>query len=489
MIDQTVLFYLASALGGSMISLLFFSWFYQHKKLNMRNQYDLLALQLQQAQLSFSEKLRENRELQQKFDVSQAQLLQLQQQQAAHHAEQQQFMRLQKEYQSLQQEFKCLQSINNGQQAKLHQITTLLQETRRNAEEKQQLLTESELRLSTQFENLANRIFDNSHRRVDEYNKQSLDKLLLPLTGQLEHFKKQVNDSFGNEAKERHTLTQEIRQLQQLNQKMSEETINLTQALKGNNKIQGNWGEVILSRILENSGLRDGHEYQTQMSLRDEQGNLYRPDVVIHLPQQRDIIIDAKMTLVAYEKYYNSDEKQQQKRSLDEHVAAIRQHINGLGKKNYPQLKSINTLSFVLMFIPLEAAFLLAIETDPSLIEDALKHNIMLVSPSTLLVTLKTIHQLWRYEQQSQHSQSIAEQASKIYDKVRLFVDDMQQVGTSLDKAQQSYYGAMKKLSQGRGNLLSQVEQFRHWGVETKQTISEVSIPDKYLVAENLIKL
>lgn len=474
-IEDPLLIQILCSLGGFVVSLLFFTWFYQHQKLKMRNQFELQALELLQTQEKLAETEHEKQHFLHKIDELNAQLSTLQQQHVMHEAQHQQFLQLQHEYKSLQQELKCLQSINSGQQAKLHQVTTLLQETQRAAQEKQQLLMESEARLSTQFENLANRIFDNSHKRVDEHNKQSLDKILLPLKEQLEGFKKQVNDSFNGEAKERHTLTQEIRQLQQLNQRMSEETLNLTQALKGNNKLQGNWGEVILSRVLENSGLREGYEYDTQVALRNEQGELYKPDVIIHLPEQRDVIVDAKMTLLAYEKYYNSETDCDRSAALNEHIHAIRQHIRGLSKKNYHQLKTLKTLNFVLMFIPIEAAFLLAIEKDPTLIEEALKQNIMLVSPSTLIVTLRTIHQIWRYEQQNKNSQAIAEQASKIYDKVRLFVDDMQLIGVSLNKAQNSYRDALKKLAEGRGNLLSQVEQFRHLGVEVKKEIADVA--------------
>lgn len=225
------------------------------------------------------------------------------------------------------------------------------------AEEKQRLLINSEQRLSSQFENLANRIFEQNGRRADEQNKQSLDKLLLPLREQLDGFRRQVQDSFGQEARERHTLAHEIRNLQQLNVEMAREAVNLTKALKGDNKTQGNWGEVVLSRVLEASGLREGHEYQTQVSVQVDSNSRMQPDVVVRLPQNKDVVIDAKMTLVAYERYFNSEDDSEREAALNEHIASVRGHIRLLGRKDYQQLPGLRSLDYVLMFIPVEPAF------------------------------------------------------------------------------------------------------------------------------------
>ncbi|NIF24519.1 MULTISPECIES: DNA recombination protein RmuC [Pantoea] len=389
----------------------------------------------------------------------------------------------------LNRELRNQLDVNRAQEAELREVTIRLEETRFAAEEKQRLLTNSEQRLTAQFENLANRIFENNGRRVDEQNRQSLHGLITPLREQLEGFRRQVNDSFGQEARERHTLTHEIKQLQQLNATMAQEALNLTRALKGDNKIQGNWGEVVLSRVLEASGLREGYEYETQVSIQTEQQGRLQPDVIVRLPQGKDVVVDAKMTLVAWERYFNANDEATRELAIQEHVAAMRSHIRLLGRKDYQQLPGLRSLDYVLMFIPLEPAFLLAIDRQPELISEALQQNIMLVSPTTLLVALRTINNLWRYEHQSRNAQRIADRAAKLYDKMRLFVDDMGGIGSNLEKAQQSYQQAMKKLAEGRGNIIAQTEAFRSLGVEVKRPINpqwvEQAQPDEEIPDED----
>lgn len=295
----------------------------------------------------------------------------------------------------------------------------------------------------------------------------------------MEGFKKQVQDSFGQEAKERHTLTHEIRNLQQLNEQMTKEATNLTNALKGNNKTQGNWGEFILSQILDNSGLRVGYEYETQVSLTNENNQRLQPDVIVHLPQGGDVVIDSKVTLVAYERHFNSNDETVKAKAMAEHLSAVRNHLKQLSQKDYHKLIGVNSLDYILMFIPIEPAFLCAIDQDPALINDALKNNIMLVSPTTLLVALRTIHNLWRYEYQNRNAELIADKASKLYDKVRGFVEDMENLGNCLDKAQQTYQSSLNKLSKGRGNVIGQIERFRELGIEVKKPIN----PDMALLS------
>ena len=347
------------------------------------------------------------------------------------------------------------------------------QEESKSSLEKLQLLEKAEQRLKQEFEHLANQLFEVKTAKVDEQNKQSLNGLLSPLKEQLEGFKKQVNDNFGAEAKERHTLVHEIKNLQKLNEQMTRDAVNLTQALKGDNKQQGNWGEVVLARVLAESGLREGHEYQTQVSLQDEAGKRYQPDVIVHLPQDRQVVIDSKMALVAYERFFNADNDEQRELALSDHLLALRTHIKGLSYKDYQKLKGIQSLDYVLMFIPVEPAFQVAIEADPSLIKEAMEKNIILVSPTTLLVALRTIDNLWRNERQNQNAKIIADKASKLYDKLRLFLTDMEQVGQSLDKASQNYQGAMNKLALGRGNVIRQAESFKELGVEVKRPIPQ----------------
>ncbi|OCG01278.1 DNA recombination protein RmuC [Gilliamella sp. wkB112] len=379
----------------------------------------------------------------------------------------------------LENELNQYRQQNLDQNIKISELKTRLEETLTSTQERQTILEQSEQRLTTQFENLANRIFEHSGKKMEQQNKQSLDFLLAPLKEQLEGFKKQVQDSFGQEAKERHTLTHEIRNLQQLNEQMTKEATNLTNALKGNNKTQGNWGEFILSQILDNSGLRAGYEYETQVSLTNENNQRLQPDVIVHLPQGGDVIIDSKVTLVAYERYFNSDDETIKTKAMAEHLTAVRNHLKQLSQKDYHKLVGVNSLDYILMFIPVEPAFLSAIDHDPGLINDALKNNIMIVSPTTLMVALRTIHNLWRYEYQNRNAELIADKASKLYDKVRGFVEDMENLGNCLDKAQQTYQSSMNKLSKGRGNVIGQIERFRELGVEVKKPIN----PDIALLA------
>ncbi|CAD6513063.1 DNA recombination protein RmuC [Candidatus Profftia tarda] len=380
------------------------------------------------------------------------------------------------ECEQLKKKLCALRTVNGLQEIKLQEVTLRLEETKLSAIEERRLLAINEQRLKDQFENLANRIFEHNGKRVEDQNRQSLNILLSPLREQLEGFRRQVQDSFGQESRERHTLAHEIRNLQQLNEQMTRETINLTRALKGDNRTQGSWGEVVLKRVLEASGLREGHEYHTQVSVQVGSNGRMRPDVVVRLPQGKDVVIDSKMSLVAYERYFNAEDEKARNLSLEEHVASVKSHIRQLGSKNYHGLPGLRSLDYVLMFIPIEPAFLAALNYDFELISEALRNNVMLVSPTTLLVALRTISNLWRNEYQSQNTQKIAYRASKLYDKMRLFVDDMESLGDSLDKAQASYNQAMKKLSQGRGNLIGHVESFRLLGVEVKKPISPLLV-------------
>ena len=338
--------------------------------------------------------------------------------------------------------------------------------------EKLQILEQAEVRLKQQFEHLANQLFEEKTAKVDLQNRQSLEGLLSPLKEQLEGFKKQVNDSFSQEAKERHTLVHELKNLQRLNEQMTREAVNLTQALKGDNKQQGNWGEVVLARVLAESGLREGHEYETQVNLQSEAGKRYQPDVIVHLPQNKQVVVDSKMALVAYERYFNAETDAERDRALSAHLTALRAHIKGLSMKDYHKLKGIQSLDYVLMFIPVEPAFQVAIQADPTSIKDAMEQIIILVSPTTLLVALRTIDNLWRNERQNENAKLIAQRATKLYDKLRLFIDDMEGLGGALDRANQTYQGAMNKLATGRGNVIRQAESFRQLGVEIKRPIS-----------------
>lgn len=355
--------------------------------------------------------------------------------------------------------------------SKLTSELSALKETIRAEEEKQVLLVNSEKRLSEQFENLANRIFDNKSSQFQSQSRSSLDALINPLKTQLESFKKQVQSSYETEARERHSLKDHLIQLNELNQQMSAEAVNLTNALKGDTQRQGAWGEIVLERVLSESGLREGHEYKTQVVGTNDSGQQIKPDVIVELPEGKAVVIDSKMSLTAYERYHNANDKIEQDEALAEHITSVRKHIRGLSAKDYQSIHGIESLDYVLMFVPVEPAFLVAINKEPELVKLALDNNIMLVSPTNLLVALRTIHNIWRIEHQNRNSQQIAERAGRIYDKLQSFVEDMKKVGERLEKAQESYGNALTKLSTGRGNLIRQAEQMRELNVSVKRRI------------------
>ncbi|MCL1144701.1 DNA recombination protein RmuC [Shewanella marinintestina] len=346
--------------------------------------------------------------------------------------------------------------------------------------DKIQLLEDSELRLNAQFENLATKIFEARSEKLQSQNNQQLDSVLAPFKQQIEGFRAQVQASYSHEQTQRSALKHQLDSLTELNLKMSQDAVNLTKALKGDNKQQGNWGEVILERVLQESGLREGHEYDTQTDLKNDTGKRFKPDVIVHLPENKDVVIDAKMSLIAYERYFNSDDEVIRAQAIKEHILSVRAHIKGLSQKDYQKLHGLKSLDYVLMFIPLEPAFLLALEHDPSLVNYALESNIMLVSPTNLLVALRTINNIWRYEYQNQNAQMIAKQAGKIYDKLCGYLDDMDKLGRALESADKNFTSAMNKLSTGKGNVIRQAHQMQQLGVETSKKV-DAQLLDKAL--------
>ena len=372
-------------------------------------------------------------------------------------------------------------------QLQTSKLTTRLRESEVRLQAGEQRLRDQQLseeKLSEQFELLSQRIFNDKSAQFKTLNQESINQLLNPFKTQLEGFKKQVSDCYLNESKERYNLQNEITKLAKLNQQMQQETANLTNALKGDNKQQGNWGEVILQRILESSGLREGHEYETQVSYKNENGQRLQPDVVVNLPQNKNIIIDSKVSLVAYERFFNSDDPQIQKEALQAHTLSVRQHIKGLGKKDYQKLIGTNSLDYVLLFVAVEPAFITAIEHDPELVKLALDNNILLASPTNLMIALRTIENLWRFDQQEKNGRLIAKQAGKLYDKLRLFSQSMLDLGAQLGKAQNSYDRALKQFSQGRGNIISQTESLKGMGVPIKQPLPDTLVEHSSLLME-----
>ncbi|WP_229333454.1 DNA recombination protein RmuC [Glaciecola sp. MH2013] len=367
-------------------------------------------------------------------------------------------------YKLLNDEYAALKSTTKSQEASFAQ-------ERRNFSEKLSLLENAEKQLSTQFENVANKIFEQKSEKFTKSSESGLNQLINPLKEQIENFKRQISDQYIKEGQERASLKTEILGLKELNKQITEEAAALTNALKGDNKQQGNWGELVLERILSESGLRKGHEYETQKSLKDDDGKRFQPDVLVHLPNDKDIVIDSKVSLVAHERFVNSDNEEDRQRAIKEHVASLRGHIKGLSKKDYQDLNGMRTLDYVLMFIPIESAFMSAVEHEPELIKLAMDNQIMLVSPTNLLVALRTINNIWQYEYQNQNANKIADQARKMYDKFHGFIVDMEKIGRNLEMTSKTYEQAMGKLSTGRGNLVRQAEQFKKLGVTPTKSI------------------
>ena len=333
-------------------------------------------------------------------------------------------------------------------------------------------LNEAKEALTSQFKNLANEILEDKSKRFTEQNAASLDVLLKPLHTKLTEFKEQVNTSYGNEARERFALKSEIERLANLNLRMSDETRSLTQALKGDSKVQGNWGELVLESILESSGLRKGEEYLVQDSHTQTDGSRLQPDVVVKLPEGRSLVVDSKVSITAYARHAETTDPIVAEQELAAHIQSLRQHIQGLSGKNYSSLYGIGSVDFVLMFVPIEPAFLLALKTAPNLYQEALAKNIVLVCPSTLMATLRTVAHLWRQDHQNRNALEIAKQCGTLYDKFVGFVEDLEKLGQRLDQAQTSYHDAFNKLKSGKGNLIRTAEKVRELGVKPSKNIS-----------------
>ncbi len=370
--------------------------------------------------------------------------------------------------------------------ASISELKTLNEQLQKSSQEKLQLLQSNKEELKIQFKSLAHDIFEEKDKKFSAQNKERLDAILNPFNQQLTEFKKKVEDNYHNEGKQRESLITEVRNLRELNNQLNIEALNLTRALKGDNKQQGNWGELILERILEQSGLRKGHEYQAQEGHRNSDNSLLKPDVIIHLPQNKDVIVDSKVSLVAYEKYTSAETEGKKNQALKQHMSAMKNHINNLSDKDYSNLAGINSLDFVLMFIPIEPAFMLAFQQDDRLFTDAFTKKIVVVTPTTLLATLKTIENLWRYEKQNQNARDIANRAGNLYDKFRGFIEDVEKLGKQLDTTQVTYHDALNKLTKGKGNLVNQAQQLLDLGVKVKKEIPQTVIEKAEL--ENINK-
>lgn len=351
------------------------------------------------------------------------------------------------------------------------ELQTRLQEEREQSRARLAELKEAREAMQKEFKLLADRVLEDNRRRFGELSRSSVEEVLKPLRQQVTEFRERIDRVHTEETKEMATLMQEIRQLRELNHRISEDAVNLTRALRGESKTQGIWGEMVLERVLEASGLRKGEEYEREVSLRDTRGRRFRPDVVVHLPDHRDLIIDAKTSLVAYERYVNTDEEEERRRYARLHLDAVKRHIDRLAEKNYSELEGIETLDFVFMFLPIEGALMLALQEDPGLYDAAFLRHIVLVSPTTLLVALRAVENTWRRERQNHNAQEIARRAGALYDKFVSFAEELEKMGKQLDTVQKSYDMAWKKLIDGRGNIVRQVETLRELGAKTNKTL------------------
>jgi len=362
---------------------------------------------------------------------------------------------------------------NTTLQAKLSELETRLADERISAEEKLTLLQDAREQLKMEFQNVANKIFEDKSQKFTDQNRVNIEGVLKPMREQLLEFKKKVEDVYDKESKDRVSLLNEIIHLKTLNERISEDAVNLTNALKGQSKTRGSWGEMILERVLEESGLQKGREYEVQIMYASETGQRRHPDVIVHLPEGKDIVIDSKVSLTAYEKFCSAATEEKRTKYLREHILSIRTHIKTLSDKRYEELEGIKTLDFVMMFLPIEGAFWTSIESEPGLFNEAFDKNIMLVSPSTLLATLRIINNIWRYEDQNKNALIIARKAGDLYDKFVGFVEALDDVGHKIDKARESYQTARNRLKEGRGNLIRRSIELRQLGVKAQKELPE----------------
>ena len=349
----------------------------------------------------------------------------------------------------------------------------------RNKEQKEEVEKLQE-KFTKEFENLANKILDEKSNKFTEQNKENMKNILSPLQDKIQLFEKKVEDTHKESIDYHAALRQQILGLREMNLQMSKETLNLTKALKGDSKMQGNWGELILERVLEKSGLEKDREYFVQQSHVNQEGQRVFPDVVINLPDGKKMVVDSKVSLTAYEKHINEEDESLKNGYLKEHVNSIKRHVEQLGDKNYQDLYQIESPDFVLLFIPMEPAFALALNEDTTLYNKAFEKNIVIVTPSTLLATLRTIDSMWTNQKQQENAFEIARQAGALYDKFEGFVADLIKVGKKIDESKMEYQGAMNKLVEGKGNLITSVEKLKKMGAKAKK-----ALPDNILNRAN----
>ncbi|MBR9912325.1 MAG: DNA recombination protein RmuC [Gammaproteobacteria bacterium] len=418
----------------------------------------------QQQQTQLQQRQQEHRLLQGEFSEAQKQLASSRQSLTRLHELEQEVVRREQDYKQLLAEHKGLEARAASEKQALEEKLVLLRETRE--------------QLNGEFQLLANKIFADKQSQFAEQSRHSLNASVEPLKTQIEAFRKKVEDAYDKESAERNQLVGQIAELQKQTRQIGEDAINLTNALKGDSKVQGNWGEVILERLLEQSGLQKGREYQVQVALKDEHGRRRNPDVIVRLPEQKDIVIDSKVSLLHYEQFMNAAEKAEQERLLKLHLGSLRAHIQQLSSKSYEKLEGIRSLDFVFLFVPIEAAFMVALQADQSLFQEAYEKQIILVSPTTLLAMLRTVENIWRYEKQNRNAEEIARQAGGLHDQFARLLEAMNEVGRQIQKTGDAYDLARKRLVDGNGNLVKRVDGLRKLGAKTKKQFPPGMLPE-----------
>ncbi len=347
---------------------------------------------------------------------------------------------------------------------------------RQRMQEDEQRLAGLQRQFKLEFQNLANRIFEEKSKSMTQANAEKLEAIIKPFDQKIQDFGKRVEETYLKGTQERSTLKEQLRQLMAVNNQLSQDAIKLTDALKGDAQFQGSWGEIQLKRLLEKAGLEEGVHFSSQDSMQANDGSRYRTDFIIHLPEGKHLILDSKVSMVAFEQYFNADTEEERQKALNRHLISVKNHIKGLSEKNYPALNGINPPDYVLMFMPLEPAFIAAVQADPELYENALEKNIAIVSASTLMATLRTIAFIWKSDNQTRNVIEIAKEAGSLYDKFVGFLENMQDLGKRLEAAQKEYNGAMNKLKtspRAGSTLIGKVEKLRELGAKTSKRIPE----------------
>lgn len=359
-------------------------------------------------------------------------------------------------------------------------LTNAYQNIEAKLKEQKDEISQLQEKFTTEFSLIANKLLKQNATEFAATNEKRLSEILNPLKENIQQFEKKVDDTYEKDFKDRTKLIEQIQSLEKLNQQMSEEAQNLTKALKGDNKTQGNWGELILEKVLESSGLIKDVEYSTQYSTSNDEGTRIMPDVIINLPDEKHIIVDAKVSLVAYQNYINCDDDNEQNTHLKNHVLSVKNHIKGLSEKHYITAKGMDTPDFVLLFMPIESSFGLALRADNELYQYAWDRKVVIVTPSTLLATLRTVASLWKQEKQTKNALEIARQAGSLHNKFVNFLEDMEKIKRGIDSSTDAYDKAFNKLKSGKGNLIDATRKLEDLGIKTKKQMPEIYLPENY---------